>query len=413
MPRTPLNTGTVRAAELGYARGVTAKQDLDRQVDARTRTGGLPRQRRAVPPPPQGASTVATREPGSAARDGRARSAILGCMSPPIRPSGAGADGPPGLGTVSVVLGPEELRRARAVGAIVAGVRASEPAAEVEVVDGASLTAGAVAGLTQPSLFSTSRVVVLQGADVLADEVATELVGLARAPDADCALVVIHPGGNRGRGVVDALRKIGTAVITCDRPKPREVPDFIAGEASLHRVRMDRLAAQRLADAVGMDLSALAAAVSQLAADLPEGAATITVEHVALYYGGVAEVSGFDVADAVFAGRTEQALASLRFALQANVAPVLLASAIATGARSLLRCHGLRRGLPESDVARLLGVPPWKVSGVRAQARSWGEDALGAAVEEAAALDSAVKGGTTDPGFALELAVLRIGALHG
>ncbi len=333
-------------------------------------------------------------------------------MTPPPRPAQAPAP-VCGLGTVTVVHGPEELRRSRAVAQIIATVRAEEPAAEVEQVDGGGLGRGAVAGLVGPSLFSTSRVVVLNGADVLADEVAAELVSLAAAPDPDCALVVVHPGGNRGRGVVDALRRAGAAVVACERPKPREVPDFLAGEGAHLGVRIERPAAQALAEAVGVDLSALAAAVAQLADDLPDGISTISAKHVAVYYGGYAEVSGFDVADAVFAGRTEQAVARLRFALNANVAPVLLASALATGARSLLRCHGLRRGVPEAEVARLIGVPPWKVSGVRTQARGWEEDALGAAVEAAAALDIAVKGGTTDPGFALELAVLRIGALHG
>lgn len=311
-----------------------------------------------------------------------------------------------------VVQGPEELRRVRAVEQIIAAVRAVEPGAEVERIDGGTLAVGELGGLVGASLFAPARVVVVDGADQLRPEVGDELVALARDPEPECALVLVHPGGNRPRAAVDAVRRAGVRVVACERPKQGELADFAAGEAARAGYRFPPGTADALCHAVGGDLAAIAAAVAQLVDDLPDSTRVISAEHVATYYGGRADVSGFDIADAVYSGRTTDALGRLRWALQANVAPVLLASALATGARSLLRYRGLPPRAGESEVAGALGIPPWKVRSVRAQARGWTEAAAGQALAVAAALDMAVKGGTTDPGFALELAVLRIGAVR-
>lgn len=301
----------------------------------------------------------------------------------------------------------------RAVAQIVAAVRAGEPGAEVERIDGGDLAVGEIGGLLGASLFAPARVVVVDAADLVRPEVGDELVALARDPEPDCALVLVHPGGNRGRATMDAVRRAGARIVACERPKARELADFAVGEAARAEHRLARGTAQALCDAVGGDLAAIAAAVAQLVEDLPGTTRLISAEHVATYYGGRADVSGFEIADQLYSGRTTDALVRLRWALQADVAPVLLASALATGARSLLRYRSLSARAGESDVARALAIPPWKVRSVREQARGWSEAAAGRALTVAAALDIAVKGGTTDPGFALELAVLRIGALRG
>lgn len=326
--------------------------------------------------------------------------------------SGAGVSVAGGLGGVVVVQGPEELRRVRAVARIVAEVRAVEPAAEIERLDGGSLGVGEIAGLVGASLFSPARVVVIDGADQLRPDVGDELVALTRDPEPQCALVLVHPGGNRPRATVDAVRRAGARFVACERAKQGELAGFAAAEAERSGHRLARGAAQALGDAVGGDLAAIAAAVAQLVEDLPESTRIIDVDHVATYYGGRADVSGFEIADELYNGRTTEALVRLRWALRANVAPVLLASALALGARSVLRYQGVAPRAGEAEVAAALGIPPWKVRSVRAQARGWTETAAGQALTVAAALDIAVKGGTTDPGFAVELAVLRIGALR-
>lgn len=343
-------------------------------------------------------------------------------------------------GSVTLALGPEDLLAERVVAAVVARALADEAATEVEHVDGSEVSEQRLAGLLSPSLFSTARVVVVDAADLVRTDVADTLVdGAAELPD-QCLLVLRHPGGARGRGLVDRLRRAGAAVVACDRPRPGDLPAFVAEEARRAGGTVERDAASLLVDAVGADLRSLSAAVAQLVSDATDGPAragagraggggpdrpgplasgaggrsgpVVTRELVSTYYGGHAQVSGFTVADAVLEGRTAEAVDRLRWALRAGVAPVLLVSAVAGGVRSLLRYSGLPRGSGEGDAARELGVPPWKVRTIRGQAAAWPPAALARAQVAVAEADAAVKGAGGDAWFAVERLLLRIAALR-
>jgi DNA polymerase-3 subunit delta len=109
-------------------------------------------------------------------------------------------------------------------------------------------------------------------------------------------------------------------------------------------------------------------------------------------------------------GRTAEALAQLRWALETGTDPVLVTAALATALRLLARLASTRRGVRDADIARDLGVPPWKVRILRGQLRGWTASGLVRAIRVVAAADLAVKGGGNDPTLALTTAVLEIGA---
>lgn len=338
-----------------------------------------------------------------------------------------GATGPVGgspLGAVTLAVGPEELLSERVVEDVVGRARDQDPGVEVDRVEVTELSEARLAGLLSPSLFSAARVVVVEAVDQVRAEVAEALVLAAAELPADCSLVLRHPGGVRGRGLVDRLRKQGARVVTCDRPRPGDLPGFVTEEVARAGGTITRDAAVFLVEAVGADLRGLAAAASQLVSDAtgpPEAdprthgrdsALPVTRELVATYYGGHAQVSGFSIADAVLDGRTAEAVDLLRWALRSGVAPVLLVNALASGVRSLLRWSGLPRGAGEAEAARVLGVPPWKVRTIRGQAASWPPHALSRAQIAVAAADAAVKGGGGDSGFAVERLLLHLGDLR-
>ena len=82
------------------------------------------------------------------------------------------------------------------------------------------------------------------------------------------------------------------------------------------------------------------------------------------------------VADAALAGRTGVAMEQLRWAMATGVAPVLITSALASGIRGLGKLITAGSGLREADLAREVGVPPWKLKSMRAQARGWDQGGL-------------------------------------
>ncbi len=133
-----------------------------------------------------------------------------------------------------------------------------------------------------------------------------------------------------------------------------------------------------------------------------------TVAEVRRYFGGRAEVTSFAVADAVLAGRTGVALEQLRWAMSTGVAPVLVTSALATGVRGLGRLITAPSGLRDADLAREVGVPPWKLKSMRIQARGWDQRGLASALQSIALADAEVKGAADDAAFSLEQALLSV-----
>ena len=310
---------------------------------------------------------------------------------------------------VTLVVGPETLLAERAIAAVVVAARAADDEADVSEVAGGDLTAAALAEHVSPSLFATRRVLVVRGVEDVADPAARALVAYAARPVDDVHLVLVHPGGQKGKRLLDDLRATRARVVVCERvTRPDDQVEFVRAEVAAAGGRIDESAAHRLVEAVGGDLRGLASAAGQLAADAEGGVVDTAV--VATYFEGRAEVKGWVVADRAVEGRTADALEQLRWALETGTDPVLVTAALATAVRSLARLAGAPRGVRDADLARDLGVPPWKVRVLRGQLRGWTPSGLVRAIRAVAAADLQVKGGGNDATLALTTALIEIGA---
>ena len=288
-------------------------------------------------------------------------------------------------------------------------MRSEAPDVEVSEIEAARLDSGKLAEITSPSLFSSHRAAVITELENLAPELDADLVNLAAAQLPDLAVIVVHRGVPKGRALLEKLKSTGIEVIECEAVKPWELPQFVSAEAK-RGSSIDTGASAALVDAVGHDLRALAAAVAQLVSDGEGG--PITIDQVRRYFGGRSEVTSFAVADAVLAGRTGIAMEQLRWALATGVAPVLITSALASGIRGLGKLITAGSGQREADLAREVGVPPWKLKSMRSQARGWDQGSLAAALKTVAVADADIKGAADDAAFALERAVLSVSRLR-
>ncbi|GAA4582127.1 DNA polymerase III subunit delta [Planotetraspora phitsanulokensis] len=292
----------------------------------------------------------------------------------------------------------------RAVGAVVSAVRDADPEAEVHDLVGGKVETGELAQLASPSLFDDRSVVVIRSAQDLQKDVIAEIVKYTAHPADDTVLILAHPGGVKGKALVDGVKKAGAEVVTVAKPtKPGERLDFIKAEVRRHGRSIAPAAAQALLDAVGSDLRELAAACGQLAFDT--SGKTIDEAAVARYHRGRAEVTGFAISDLAIEGRLGEALEQLRWAVATGVAPVLIVSALAGGLRSLAKVGGAPRNLRGAQLAGHVGMPPWKIDRVKRQLSGWGPEGISIAMQAVASADEQVKGAGTDPGYALERAV--------
>ncbi|WP_330238723.1 DNA polymerase III subunit delta [Streptomyces sp. NBC_00525] len=309
------------------------------------------------------------------------------------------------LAPLTLAVGQEDLLLDRAVRQVVAAARAADADTDVRDLTPDQLQPGTLAELTSPSLFAERKVVVVRNAQDLGADTVKDVKKYLGDPVEEIILVLLHAGGAKGKGLLDAARKAGAREVACPKTtKPAERLSFVRGEFRTLGRSATPEACQALVDAIGSDLRELASAVSQLVADI-EG--TIDEAVVGRYYTGRAEASSFTVADRAVEGRAAEALEALRWSLSTGVAPVLITSALAQGVRAIGKLSSARGGRP-ADLARELGMPPWKIDRVRQQMRGWTPDGVAVALRAVAEADAGVKGGGDDPEYALEKAVVAV-----
>ncbi len=310
---------------------------------------------------------------------------------------------------VRLVHGEEELLRARAVGEIIARARATDPDCDIRQMAVGQLQPGDLIDLLSPSLFAQVRIVVLTDAHEASKELAAAVHAYAADPAEDIVVVVVHPGGARNKGFLDALRQSGTPVVDC--PKVTRAEDrlgFVRSEVRAQGGSIDAAAAAALLDAVGTDLREIAATCAQLVSD---SGGRVDLPAVQRYHRGRAEVSGFSVADRAVLGDRAGALEALRWAMSVGVPLVVIADALADGVRSVARVSSAGR-VDDYALARALGMPPWKVKRAKSQARGWSERGLHRAMQVVAELNAEVKGTVADPGYAVERAIGLLAVAH-
>lgn len=306
---------------------------------------------------------------------------------------------------MTLVHGDEELLVSRAVAAVLAAARERDPDVDVRDLPAAAVDPGVLLDLQTPSLFGELRVLVLRGTQDCADDVRDALLPLVTSPVDGGCLVLVHGGGVKGRKLLDAVKAAGVVVVPCAKvDKLGDRLAFVQAEFDAAGVEATAGACRAVVDAVGGDLRELSGACGQLAADTQ---GTVDERAVARFFRGRADASGFAVADRAIEGDVPGALVELRQALCVGVDPVLVVAALARQLRTVAKVASAGRARSDA-VARDLKLAPWMVDKARRQMRGWNPDSLAAAHAAVALADGEVKGGGTDPRFAVERAVLTV-----
>ncbi|MDD1384763.1 DNA polymerase III subunit delta [Curtobacterium poinsettiae] len=307
---------------------------------------------------------------------------------------------------VVLITGPEAFLADRARGVLKDLLQGEDPALEVHDLEADQYAPGLLATLASPSLFGEPRLVQVTNIEKCTDAFITETISYLQAPADDVTLVLRHGGGMRGKKLLDTIRSgVGGGVeVLCDELK-RETDriDFVNAEFRAARRRIAPSAVRTLVTAFADDLAELAAACRQLLADEAE---EITDKVVDKYYGGRVETNAFKVADIALAGRSAPAIVELRHALATGEAPVPIVAAFASKIRTMAKVSAFRG--PSGQAASALGMAPWQVQRAQRDVAGWSESGLANAIISIAEADTAVKGGSRDAHYALEVMVRTI-----
>jgi DNA polymerase-3 subunit delta len=316
---------------------------------------------------------------------------------------------------LTLVSGAEPFLVSRAVARTLRAARAVDPEVERRDVDAQDPAAeGALLTALSPSLFGGSAVVVVANlADAAAGVLQALTSGLLDLPE-QTWVVALHSGVRNRKGyeqlraldVPGGAQEVSAAAVK----RGRATREFLEAEAARSGRRITHDGCDALVMAIGPDIALLVGALEQLMADVPGGRIDASV--VTSTFSGVAEVTGFQLADAVWEGHALTALQRLRWGLTSQtVTGAGAVGSLAAGLRAMVKVAGARRGITEAEVARQAGVPPFKVGILRSAAANWDQPRLADAVIRLAEVDAQIKGGLR-PGESLEPAQ-KVAALEG
>lgn len=310
---------------------------------------------------------------------------------------------------IYLLLGAEAALADRALSKLIAELKGE--AAEITTLFAGEIAPGEISDSLSPSLFSERRALIIRDLQDLAEEAKIEITRYLDNTDPTLTLILVHKGGVKGKALLDQIKKAKPELISCDPlKKESEKEEFVKNLFLDLGRKASPPAISALVNATGSDLRELSAAVSQLASDTPAG--LIEESHVNKYHQGRIETTGFDVADKVMEGDFAQSLISLRHAITTGTDPVMITSAIAASLRGVAKVSSVNRGQKSFELAGELGMAPWQIDKARRQLAGWSAATLSAAVAAIAKCDAQVKGGASDPIYALEQAVTTICALR-
>ena len=297
---------------------------------------------------------------------------------------------------VVLAVGKEAILVQRVIEGVMSSARKADSAAvRQDVVANGETAAGELANALSPSLFGELTVIVVQGIDGATDDVsAILLTAVADLPE-HVRLVITHPGGIKGKKLLDMIRKSNVLEASCGELKAKDLEAALTAEFRRHNRKATVGAITALQSSIGSGLGELLAAISQLCADTE--ADIIDEAEVSQYYAGVVGVMGWDLSDAMWNAQPIELLEKFRWAMANDAsAAVPAVSAISSGLRSLIKYASAPANMSEYELAPLVGVPPWKLRFLRTQKSKWHPDQLAAAARLLALADRSSKGTVYD-----------------
>ncbi len=247
---------------------------------------------------------------------------------------------------------------------------------------------------TLPMMAQRRMIYVRDLATMPADEAEPLLAYLAK-PNPSTVIVAVASKLDKRVKLYAQLSKKGFLHVL---DAPRQLAPWVRAEAQAHGVKLEPAAITRLVDAVGSDLSRLSLAVEQLGLFVlgEGGERAVTSDDVDDLIADTRERSVFELTDAIGAADRPRALAAVASLCDQRESAVGVVVMLARHVRQLAMVHKLREaGASRSEWASRLGVPPFVVDKLIAQARSYQPAALAAATRRLASADRALKGDIT------------------
>ncbi|MBA3301295.1 MAG: DNA polymerase III subunit delta [Thermoleophilaceae bacterium] len=206
----------------------------------------------------------------------------------------------------------------------------------------------------------------------------------------DTVLVLIARGKIPPR-VAKAVEKGGGETVSYDAPKPWELPGWARERAQEEGLRLDGEAAKVLVGTVGTSQARIAREIEKLAlAKHPD--TNVSVQDIEEFASGDAGPDVWALADALVAGRVDAALQVAERLGEER--PTALSFRLVRELRNAHRAAAmLDAGVADAQIAKEMGMPPWKAKKTIAKARKADRDGLERALCAFADFEVETRGG--------------------
>ncbi len=260
-----------------------------------------------------------------------------------------------------------------------------------DVVEGKP-TGARIAALAQTlPMMAQRRMVYVRDLSAMAADEAEPLLSYLAKPNPSTVIAAVASKIDKRIKLYAQLAKKGYLHVL---EAPRQLAPWLRSEAKQQGVQLEPAAITRLIDAVGDDLSRLALTVEQLG--LYAGRRAVTSDDVDELVADTRERTVFELTDAIGAADRPRALAAVGALCDQRESAVGVVVMLARHDSQLTLVLSLRdTGAPRGSWAPALGVPPFVVDKLIAQARSYSPAALGQATRRLANADRALKGDIT------------------
>lgn len=302
-----------------------------------------------------------------------------------------------------LIYGPEAYLQKEALGLLRRALIEPEADAfnysEVSVAGAGMLEVLALA--EQYPMFGARRMVVARDFDKVDEAELEALKSYLKNPQPTTTLLFQAESVDKRRNVTTALMK-ACEVYEMSALKEREAADWASSYARRSGYTLTPAVAGLLVAATGVDLYVVRNEVEKLMALLGRPG-SISAEMIEQLVPRSREHSNFELADALASREQKRALRLAARLLADGAEPLMLLAVVARTLRQLLLARELMAArLSAADIAKEIGVPPFKIAEFLTGARKWDSGVLSRGLKRAAEVDDAIKNSVGRPELQME-----------
>ncbi len=263
---------------------------------------------------------------------------------------------------------------------------------------------------TFPILANKRLIVVRNGAEPKeSDE--SQWLNYFENPSPHTVLIAMWEKLDKRKRLFKLCEKAG-AIITFEAPKPNEVSSWIDKLSARYEIKVSTNAKKMLVEALGKNLDVLDRELEKLSLYIhPEKILSENaIEDLILRTAGD---NIFAFTDQVIEGRAKEAFETLDHLMSTGTPALVLLSMLARHLRILLKTYDhLKEKANRSDLAALLGVPPFLVQRYTEQAREFSSSNARLAMSELRHLDHDLKSSGLPAKFLFERSIRVISTMN-